>query len=311
MGQLPQQLLEKLDQLEEIFLDGQRIPFSGNRLVNEHEAIEILDEIRESIPSEINRAATLLKEGEEYIKQSKIQAQEIIQRATQERDLLVDSTSVRKEAERQIIELQSHARQKSEKILHDARKQACLLEQEMKKKISKQENLYVARREKLERQAIENKKQLTQENTEYSNNLKKQIENSHKKALIQLEEIRQESHRVQYNANLSAQKINNEASLLKQKTQQECDSLVVLARNEAAFIQDGANKYAEQTLKELEKRLQELNQVVSAGRYELNKIQGIKNSKSELKNIESQKAIPFRRLRSKAVNLSKAINSSS
>ena len=52
-------LLENLDKLEEIFLDGNRIPFSGNRLVNEQDATDLLDEIRESIPSEIRTAASL------------------------------------------------------------------------------------------------------------------------------------------------------------------------------------------------------------------------------------------------------------
>ena len=47
--------LDLLDQLEEILLDSNRIPFSSARLVDENEAIEILDKIRESIPDELPR----------------------------------------------------------------------------------------------------------------------------------------------------------------------------------------------------------------------------------------------------------------
>ena len=35
-------VLDQLDQLEEIVLDGSRIPFSGGRLVNEQDAIELM-----------------------------------------------------------------------------------------------------------------------------------------------------------------------------------------------------------------------------------------------------------------------------
>ena len=65
-----------------------------------------------------------------------------------------------------------------------------------------------------------------------------------------------------------ADRIQNEALTFRQQTQQQCEALIQQSRNEAAFIQEGANKYAEQTLMELEKRLQELSQVVLSGRNE-------------------------------------------
>ena len=49
-------ILDQLDKLEEVFLEGSRIPFSGNRLVNEQDAIDILDEIRETLPNQIVKA---------------------------------------------------------------------------------------------------------------------------------------------------------------------------------------------------------------------------------------------------------------
>ena len=51
--------------------------------------------------------------------------------------------------------------------------------------------------------------------------------------------------------------------------------MIQRSRNEAASVQDGANRYAEQTLGELEVRLKEMAQVVMAGRQELVKIQTI------------------------------------
>jgi hypothetical protein len=49
---------------------------------------------------------------------------------------------------------------------------------------------------------------------------------------------------------------------------------VTRTRQEAATIQEGANRYAEQVLGELEVRLKELSQVVLGGRHELGRLQG-------------------------------------
>ncbi|MFN9630003.1 MAG: hypothetical protein ACK59A_07195, partial [Cyanobacteriota bacterium] len=56
--------------------------------------------------------------------------------------------------------------------------------------------------------------------------------------------------------------------------QQQCDALVSRTRQEAGSIQDGANRYAEQVLGELETRLKDLSQIVLGGRRELMRLQG-------------------------------------
>ena len=51
MSEIRFSVLDQLDQLEEIMLEGSRIPFSGGRLVNEQDAVELLDAVREAMPS--------------------------------------------------------------------------------------------------------------------------------------------------------------------------------------------------------------------------------------------------------------------
>jgi len=48
--------LDQLERLEEIILDSTRVPFTGSRLVNEHDAMEALDALRESLNGPIARA---------------------------------------------------------------------------------------------------------------------------------------------------------------------------------------------------------------------------------------------------------------
>ena len=49
MSEIRFSVLDQLDQLEEIVLEGSRIPFSGGRLVNEQDAVELLDAVREAM----------------------------------------------------------------------------------------------------------------------------------------------------------------------------------------------------------------------------------------------------------------------
>ena len=60
-------VLDQLDQLEEVVLEGSRLPFTGGRLVNETDAVELLDAVRDELPKELERAAKLLDRRDEFI----------------------------------------------------------------------------------------------------------------------------------------------------------------------------------------------------------------------------------------------------
>ncbi len=302
--------LDQLDQLEEIFLDGNRIPFSGNRLVNEQDAIELLDEIRESIPRAIVQATDLIKNSEKYINQSKKNAEDILTKAKQERSKMVDSVAVKQEAERQISELQNYTRQKCDNLLKASQQKAAQIENQTKQRISQLEIAYNIKRQKLEEESIKRKKQLELEDIELNKNLKKRFENNNRKAIEHIEALRNEGLQIKNLSLKEAERINKESIQFRQKTQQQCEALISQSRNEAAYIQDGANKYAEQTLQGLENRLQELNQIVLAGRNELTKIQSISSiRKQNSSNKDNKKSIPFRRIRDHASTIKNAINS--
>ena len=81
MSQARFEVLEQLDQLEEIVLEGARVPFSGGRLVNEGDAVDVLDAVRQALPSELERAAELLRQREAFLNQARQQAEEIINQA--------------------------------------------------------------------------------------------------------------------------------------------------------------------------------------------------------------------------------------
>ena len=122
-------------------------------------------------------------------------------------------------------------------------------------------------------------------------------------ALQDLETIRREALRLQEEGRDEAERIHNDALQFRQQTQQQCESLIQRSRQEAAGVQDGANRYAEQTLGELEVRLKEMAQVVMAGRQELSKFQTIRSATPGANAGDDTKTVPFSRAQRAASRL--------
>jgi len=255
-------VLDQLDQLEEVVLDGSRIPFSGGRLVNETDAMEVIDALRDAIPPQLALARDLLGQKEEFIGKARHQADEILQAAQREREQLINSAGIRQEAERQVHEMREQARQQCDQLLLQARAQAAQAEQEQQMRLAQLEQQFAARRQQLEQEAAERQRLLVE-----------QHDRNRQQAMAELEQIRQEGLRVQQASQAEAERLQNDALQFRQQTQQHCDALVARSRQEAGSVVDGANRYAEQVLGELETRLRDLSQVVLGGRRELVRLQ--------------------------------------
>ncbi len=266
-------VLDQIDQLEEIVLEGSRIPFSGGRLVNEQDAIELMDAVRDAVPTQLEQAEELLRQRETFVAQARQQGEEIIVRARQEREQLINSAAVRQEAERQVTELREQARQQCEQMLLSARQQVAQTEQEHQTRLAQMEQQFGSRRQQLEQESMQRRQQLDQEFVELKRQLTEQHERLRQQSLVELEQIRQEGLRVQRESQAEAERLHNDALQFRQQTQQQCEGLISRTRQEAGAVQDGANRYAEQILGELETRLGELSKVVLAGRRELNRVQ--------------------------------------
>jgi F0F1-type ATP synthase membrane subunit b/b' len=255
-------VLDQIDQIEDLLLDGTRVPFSGGRLVNEQDAIEVIDAVREALPAQLGQAVELLRQREEFIAQARKQAEEIVATGKREREQLISSSSIRQEAEKQAAEMREQTRQHCDQLLIQGRQQAAAAEQEQQARLAQLEHQFATRRQQLEQEAAERNRLLLE-----------QHERNRQQAMAELEQIRQEGLRVQRESQAEAERLHNDALQFRQQTQQQCDALVVRSRKEAASVSEGANRYAEQVLGELEGRLKELGQVVAAGRRELVRLQ--------------------------------------
>jgi len=75
----------RITQLEDFILkDSPKIPFSGNRAINESDARNLLEPLRAALPEELSKAQQLLAQGESVLAQAREEAKRIIAAAQEE-----------------------------------------------------------------------------------------------------------------------------------------------------------------------------------------------------------------------------------
>ncbi len=99
------ELVYNIDQLEDMVSNGKRVPMSHKVMVDEDEFIQLLDEIRSSIPVEIREAQRLLKERERLIGEAQEQASRIVNDAQRRASVLVSDHTILAEAKQHAEEL--------------------------------------------------------------------------------------------------------------------------------------------------------------------------------------------------------------
>jgi hypothetical protein len=77
-------LAVRLQQLEDLVRDAKSMPLSSSALVNREEVLELLAEMRESLPEEIKQARWVVKDREELLGKARFEAEGIVEAATQE-----------------------------------------------------------------------------------------------------------------------------------------------------------------------------------------------------------------------------------
>lgn len=107
----PEMLIERLG---ELVRDARSMPLSSSALVNRQEVLDIIEQLRSSMPSELTRARSILRDGEEVLERAGMEAQRVLERARQERERLLSKTEIvqaaAREADRLVAEAESTAK---------------------------------------------------------------------------------------------------------------------------------------------------------------------------------------------------------
>lgn len=109
-----------VDRLEDLIDEGRHVPFSKHTMVDEERALEIIDQMRISIPEEIEKAARVLAQRDRILAQANEEATRIVQQAKDRGDELIDREALVQAANNRAANIVEQAHQEAESIMTDA-----------------------------------------------------------------------------------------------------------------------------------------------------------------------------------------------
>jgi hypothetical protein len=109
-----------VDRLEDLIDEGRHIPFSKFTMIDEERALEIIDQMRISIPEEIEKAARVLAQRDRILAQANEEAARLVQIARERGEQMVDREAMVQAAQSRAANIIEAAKQEAEGITQDA-----------------------------------------------------------------------------------------------------------------------------------------------------------------------------------------------
>lgn len=113
-------ILHLVDRLEELFNESRSIPFTHSVVVDEDRMLDIIDQMRVSIPDEIKKAQQLLAQRDRILAQAKEEAERTLALAREKSEQIVDRESIVQAAQARAEQIIAQARAETEVTKREA-----------------------------------------------------------------------------------------------------------------------------------------------------------------------------------------------
>ena len=109
-----------VDRLEDLIDEGRHMPFSKYTMIDEERVLEIIDQMRISIPEEIEKSARILQQRDRVLAQANEEAARILQQARQKGNEMLDEDVNVQAAQNRAANLIEQARQQAAQMTGEA-----------------------------------------------------------------------------------------------------------------------------------------------------------------------------------------------
>ena len=137
-------ILQMIDRLEELLNESRPLPFTRNVIVDEDRMLDLIDQMRVSIPEEVKKAQQLLAQRDRLLAQAQEEANRTIAIAREKSDQLVERDQVVQAAYAQSDQIKGQAEVDAQAIRMEADKYALetlrTLENEMERTLNQVRN---------------------------------------------------------------------------------------------------------------------------------------------------------------------------
>jgi hypothetical protein len=109
-----------VDRLEDLIDEGRHIPFSRFTLIDEERALEIIDQMRISVPEQIEKASRLINQRDRLLAQANEEATRVLNLARERGDELTQRDAIVQTAQNRAKNIIAQSRHEAETIRADA-----------------------------------------------------------------------------------------------------------------------------------------------------------------------------------------------
>ena len=124
-------ILELVDRLEELFNESRAVPLTHSVIVDEDRMLDIIDQMRVTIPEEVRQAREVLNQRDRILARAKEEAQRTVQLAQEERKRIVQDHAIVQDAIAEAERIRAQAHEEAASIRREADEYAMRLLQEL------------------------------------------------------------------------------------------------------------------------------------------------------------------------------------
>ena len=113
-------ILHLVDRIEELFNESRTVPFTRNAVVDEDKMLDIIDQMRVTIPAEVKQAQQLLAQKDRIVAQAQEEAARIVSLAREKGEQMLERENIIKNATTRADQILAQARADAAATRRDA-----------------------------------------------------------------------------------------------------------------------------------------------------------------------------------------------
>ncbi len=116
-------ILYLIDRLEELVAQARRMPIGQGVVIDRRRILELIDQMRSTLPWEIKEAKAIVAEKEAILEEARREGEGLVHKADLEAQAKLEETALVRAAEAQAAEIARAAEEQAQSILDDAHRQ--------------------------------------------------------------------------------------------------------------------------------------------------------------------------------------------
>jgi vacuolar-type H+-ATPase subunit H len=105
-----------VERLEELLAEGRRVPLTGRVMIDQNYSLDLIDQLRMTIPEEVQAARRVNSEIDRLLEQAREEAEHILARAQEQATYLIEERELTRQAEELSLEIVRQARSEGETV---------------------------------------------------------------------------------------------------------------------------------------------------------------------------------------------------